>query len=385
MLDFFKNILLTQKVNQPQSNTTPKKINPFLINRKIDRIHILDYYGNRFDDNQFYSLNLKTGLIFFIDKTNNNEFENYINENHTNLKESLAIKGRVFIKEINDVELPSNLDINYFFPFIDDLNLSFFRINKNKYILDFIGYKGNIETGFLSFTSSGITFFSIKENENFNEFVSQYIDDLSIDNHNKIPIFYSLRKKTEDDEPQIEIDSETKLLLNQIEDNLLKLEKSGQYFLIAPKIENLIKNLFKHDKDHDFMISEVLINYDFQIILPQYQNREIKLSHLTKSIYILFLKHPEGILLRELYKYENELLSIYKAISYQVSLDKMKKSVQHLITNEKAIFVHFSRIKSVFMKNFTNNYARYYYIQGEKGQKKLIKLPLSKIIFQSKI
>ncbi|GAQ48280.1 hypothetical protein FPK15_contig00008-0001 [Flavobacterium psychrophilum] len=281
--------------------------------------------------------------------------------------------------------MPSNLDINYFFPFIDDLNLSFFRINKNKYILDFIGYKGNIETGFLSFTSSGITFFSIKENENFNEFVSQYIDDLSIDNHNKIPIFYSLRKKTEDDEPQIEIDSETKLLLNQIEDNLLKLEKSGQYFLIAPKIENLIKNLFKHDKDHDFMISEVLINYDFQIILPQYQNREIKLSHLTKSIYILFLKHPEGILLRELYKYENELLSIYKAISYQVSLDKMKKSVQHLITNEKAIFVHFSRIKSVFMKNFTNNYARYYYIQGEKGQKKLIKLPLSKIIFQSKI
>ncbi|GAW88677.1 hypothetical protein FPS14_contig00008-0061 [Flavobacterium psychrophilum] len=165
----------------------------------------------------------------------------------------------------------------------------------------------------------------------------------------------------------------------------MKLEKSGQYFLIAPKIENLIKNLFKHDKDHDFMISEVLINYDFQIILPQYQNREIKLSHLTKSIYILFLKHPEGILLRELYKYENELLSIYKAISYQVSLDKMKKSVQHLITNEKAIFVHFSRIKSVFMKNFTNNYARYYYIQGEKGQKKLIKLPLSKIIFQSKI
>lgn len=385
MLDFLKNILFKQKVNQPQSNITPKKINPFFINRKIDRIYILDYYGNRFDDNQFYSLNLKTGLIFFIDRTNNNEFENYINENHTNLKESLAIKGRIFIKDINDVELPSNLDINYFFPFIDDLNLSFFRIDKNKYILDFIGYKGNIETGFLSFTSSGITFFSIKENENFNEFVSQYIDNLSVDNHNKKPVFYSVREKNEDDEPQIEIDSETKLLLNQIEDNLLKLEKSGQYFLIAPKIENLIKNLFKHDKDHDFMISEVLINYDFQIILPQYQNREIKLSHLTKSIYILFLKHPEGILLSELYKYENELLSIYKAISYQVSLDKMKKSVQHLITNEKAIFVHFSRIKSVFMKNFTDNYARYYYIQGEKGQKKLIKLPLSKIIFQSKI
>lgn len=385
MLKFFKKLLSKQGISKPKSKTKPKDVNPFFTNRKIDRIDLLDYYENRFDKNQFYRLNIETGLIFFIDVTNNGEFEKYINDNYTIIKESLTLKGRTFIKDIKDIELPSNLDLNYFFPFIDDLNLSFLRINENKYILDFIGYKGNIETGFLSFTSSGIIFFSIKGNENFNEFVSQYIDNLSIDHHSEKPIFYSVREDNEDEEPPIEIDSETKLLLTQIEDNLLKLKKSGQYFLIAPKIENLIKNLFEHNKKHNFMISEVLITDDFQIILPQYQNREIRLSHLTKAIYILFLKHPEGILLRELYKYENELLSIYKAISYQISLDKIKKSVQNLITNEKAIFVHFSRIKSVFVKNFTDNYAKYYYVQGLKGDRKHIKLPHSKIIFQSKI
>ena len=385
MINVFKKLFFKQKATKKQNNTKPKETNPFFINRKINRINLRDYYDNRFDDNQFYRLNVDIGLIFFIDSTINEEFKNYIAENYTKIKESLSLKGRTFIKDINDIELPSNLDINYFFPFIDDLNLSFLRINENKYILDFIGYKGNIKTGFLSFTSSGIVFFSIKENENFNDFVNQYIDNLSVDNHTEPQIFYSLSRSNVDTEPQIEIDLETTLLINQIEDNLLKLKNSGQYFLVAPKIENLIKKLYEHDKKHNFMLSEVLINYDFQIILPQYQNREIKLSHLTKAIYILFLKHPEGILLTELHKYENELLSIYKAISYQVSLDKIKKSVQDLITNEKGIFVHFSRIKSVFMKNFTDEYAKNYYIQGEKGQKKFIRLPSSKIFFCKEI
>lgn len=219
------------------------------------------------------------------------------------------------------------------------------------------------------------------------EITYHYIDDLGIDSCNGNQFFYSFRKEKEADEPFIEIDLETKAILHQIEINIIKLKQSKQFFLIAPKLEKAFKYLFESEQNNkiDVPASDIIIDDNFKIILPQYQNREINLSHLTKAIYILFLKHPEGILLNELYKYEDELFTIYKTISYQISLDKMKNSVQELLANDKAIFVHFSRIKSAFRENSTNYHSKWYYIQGEKGQKKFIRLPSSKIFFCKEI
>lgn len=378
MIKLIKNLLFQKKEDKEHQYT--KKVNSFVEGRPIDKIRLRDYYDSRFDNNEFYRLNIELGLIIFIDLTDNKEIEEYIAENYIFFKNSIELKGRTFIKSINDIEKLAELNINYFYPFLMNSILPSSEEVTEISLLNFMGYKGNIETGFLSFTSNGATFLGLKESESIDEFVNQYIINLNIDKGRNL-VLYSLGKEKEEAEPNIEIDSETVSILNQIQDNLLKLKQSGQFFLVAPKLEKMIQQLSeKHET-----LSTIVIDEEFRIILPEYGNMEITLSHLTKAIYILFLRHPEGILLNDLYKYENELLVIYKTISYQVSLDKMKNSVQELISNDKAIFVHFSRIKSAFLQKFTDSYAKFYYVQGEKAKPKSIKLSLSKIIFEDEI
>lgn len=378
MIKLIKNLLFQKK--EDKENQYTKELNSFVEGRPIDKIRLRDYYDSRFDNNEFYRLNIELGLIIFIDLTDNKEIEEYIAENYIVFKNSIELKGRTFIKSVNDIEKLAELNINYFYPFLTNSILPSSEDVTETSLLNFMSYKGNIETGFLSFTSNGATFLGLKENESIDEFVNQYISNLSIDKGRNL-VLYSIGKEKEDSEPNIEIDSETVSILNQIQDNLLKLKQSGQFFLVAPKLEKMIQQLSeKHET-----LSTIVIDEEFRIILPEYGNMEITLSHLTKAIYILFLRHPEGILLNDIYKYENELLEIYKTISYQVSLDKMKNSVKELISNDKAIFVHFSRVKSAFLQKFTDSYAKFYYIQGEKGKPKSIKLSLSKIIFEDEI
>lgn len=382
MIRLIKNLFSKKKEHQPHT----KGINNFVLNRQIDRIHSWDYSFERFDKNDFYKLNIDTGLIIFIDLTDDKGIENYINENYAVLKDSIELKGRTFVKNVKAIEKPyEKLDVSYFYPYLKEVTFEDSEDLTETILLNYIGYAGNIKTGFLSFYKSGASFVGLKKDECIEEFVKGYIENLQVQHYVTERTFYSINKSTNDDEPNIEIDKETSLILNQIEDNLLKLKQSGQFFLLAPKLEHIVKLIFSREENLDLVQSELYISNEFRIFLPQYQGIEIKLSHLTKAIYFLFLRHPEGILLSDLYKHENELLVIYKAISYQISFDKMENSVRELITNDKAIFVHFSRIKSAFIQKFTDAYARFYYIQGEKGKPKSIKLPASKIYFEKEI
>ncbi len=74
---------------------------------------------------------------------------------------------------------------------------------------------------------------------------------------------------------------------------------------------------------------------------------EVEMHPLSKVLYILFLRHSEGIILKELVDYKEELLSIYKEVSSQCN----EQSIDNLVdptknsTNEKI-----SRIRSDFRK-----------------------------------
>ncbi|MGY0408851.1 MAG: hypothetical protein ACWIPJ_10950, partial [Polaribacter sp.] len=221
------------------------------------------------------------------------------------------------------------------------------------------------------------------------QFVTDYLKFLTIDKGNTI--FYSIGKD-ESKEPNIELDEDTQATLNKIEAHLKTLKQSGQFFAIAPKVEQLVKKYIGlGGKQIESRISTLYIDKEFRIFLPEYNNIEIKLAHLTKAIYILFLKHPNGIHLADLKEHKQELFTIYKNISYKISLDKMEASIDDLFTKENAIFVHLSRIKSAFVKQFTDTYANNYYIQGEKGKEKYILLAKDqnnlthRITFETKI
>lgn len=112
-------------------------------------------------------------------------------------------------------------------------------------------------------------------------------------------------------------------------------------------------------------LSPLVITKDFRIILPNYGNKEVMLSPIHKSLYMLFLNHPEGIEFKNLIDYREELLAIYNEVGNRVGPDKMVETVNRL-TNplDNAINEKCSRIKAAFSDLMDEYQADYYIINS---------------------
>lgn len=58
-------------------------------------------------------------------------------------------------------------------------------------------------------------------------------------------------------------------------------------------------------------VSRLVVNNDFRIILPDYDEMELKMTPIQRMFYIFFLLHPEGVLLKYLPDHRDELIRIY--------------------------------------------------------------------------
>ena len=112
-------------------------------------------------------------------------------------------------------------------------------------------------------------------------------------------------------------------------------------------------------------LSPLVITKDFRFILPNYGNKEVMLSPIHKSLYMLFLNHPEGIAFKNLIDYREELLAIYNEVGNRVGPDKMVETVNRL-TNplDNAINEKCSRIKAAFSDLMDEYQADYYIINS---------------------
>lgn len=112
-------------------------------------------------------------------------------------------------------------------------------------------------------------------------------------------------------------------------------------------------------------LSPLVITKDFRFILPNYGNKEVMLSPIHKSLYMLFLNHPEGIEFKNLIDYREELLAIYNEVGNRVGPDKMVETVNRL-TNplDNAINEKCSRIKAAFSDLMDEFQADYYIINS---------------------
>ena len=130
-------------------------------------------------------------------------------------------------------------------------------------------------------------------------------------------------------------------------------------------------------------LSPLHITKDFRIFLPEYNNLEIVMPALPKAVYILFLKHPEGIRFKDLPDYHDELLSIYRSLSPIGTTQRQLQSIQS-ITNpmNNSINEKCARIREAFIKHFDDRLAQNYYITGKKGEPKRIALAPSLVVWE---
>ena len=161
-------------------------------------------------------------------------------------------------------------------------------------------------------------------------------------------------------------------LLDEVRERIAKLRQRGvaQYIL-----EQLI-----HPDDR---LSRLVITKDYRILLPDYNNMEIKMEPLVKSVYLLFLKHPEGIMFKCLPDYREELAQIYNRIRPYGLTERALQSIED-VTNPllNSINEKCARIRGAFVGQFDDQMARHYYIDGLRGDVKKIDLPRDLVVWE---
>ena len=130
-------------------------------------------------------------------------------------------------------------------------------------------------------------------------------------------------------------------------------------------------------------LSRLVITKDYRILLPDYNDIEVKMEPLVKAVYFLFLNHPEGLIFKELADYREELLNIYKKLK---PMGLNKRTIQSIedVTNPllNSINEKCARIRSAFVKEFDESLAKNYFVRGERGEAKKIALPRDLVIWE---
>ena len=170
------------------------------------------------------------------------------------------------------------------------------------------------------------------------------------------------------------LSTEVMSLLSEFQRIAVELRKRGVWELV-------INRMFQPTQ----MLSRILIRNN-RIFLPDYNNLEIKMTPMAKAVYFLFLRHPEGIVFKNLPDYRNELRTIYASVCRYDDKERMEKSIMDVTDPMKnTINENTSRIRRAFVEQFDETLAKYYFITGERGEAKKITLPQHLIIWEQRL
>ena len=164
---------------------------------------------------------------------------------------------------------------------------------------------------------------------------------------------------------------ELELLLKELRLKMLQLKKYGVS-------EQEILSSIHHDQP----LQQLIITRNYKIFLGD-DRKEVHLEPLVKAVYLLFLKHPEGLNFKDLPDYREELTRIYDKIRPWGLSDRAMQSIED-VTNPmlNSINEKCARIRKAFVTMLDSSVAEYYYIKGSRGQAKRIALPPELILLE---
>lgn len=132
-------------------------------------------------------------------------------------------------------------------------------------------------------------------------------------------------------------------------------------------------------------LSRLYITSDYRIFLPEYNNVEVQLRPLPRAVFLLFLRHPEGIILKEMGDYFKELLDIYKGIKGAAFREKKDcPSIQRLCNPlNNSIHEKICRIHEALRHVLDETIAMKYYITGGRSEAHQIPVPQSLVCWNA--
>ena len=129
-------------------------------------------------------------------------------------------------------------------------------------------------------------------------------------------------------------------------------------------------------------LPKLIISRNYRIFLGD-ERIEVHLEPLVKAVYLLFLKHPEGIVFKDLPDYRGELAEIYNKVRPWGLSDRALKSLED-VTNPmfNSINEKCTRIRKAFGALLDSSVAEQYYIDGVRAKAKKISLPRNLVTWE---
>lgn len=128
---------------------------------------------------------------------------------------------------------------------------------------------------------------------------------------------------------------------------------------------------------------QLVVTEDYKVVLADGENTEVKMEPLIKAVYLLFLSHPEGIVLKCLSDYRKELTQLYLMLRPYGMTERVLQSIED-VTNPtlNSINEKCARIRKLFSEILPESIARYYSISGKRGEAKKIDLVRVNVIWK---
>ena len=188
----------------------------------------------------------------------------------------------------------------------------------------------------------------------------------------------SMGRRTFDDADDA-FDCETEKMLAEVRYKIELLRRKGISEVV---LERLVKPEVK--------LSRIVIRKDYSIILPDYNDMEITMTPLVKAVFLLFLKHPEGIMFKKLSDHRRELSALYDDIKGYADSSRKTFGIRRYSENiinvtdplNNSINEKCTRIKEAFLMKFHESMAQHYFITGKRGEPKRITLPRELVVWE---
>ena len=139
-----------------------------------------------------------------------------------------------------------------------------------------------------------------------------------------------------------------------------------------------ISDLFRSEQP----LLQLTVSKNYRIFLGE-KRTEVCLEPLVKAVYLLFLKHPEGITFKNLPDYRKELTFLYDKVRPWGLTERTLQSIED-VTNPtlNSINEKCARIKKAFLNVMEDDMAEHYYIKGTRGEPKGIDLPRDLVVWE---
>ena len=117
----------------------------------------------------------------------------------------------------------------------------------------------------------------------------------------------------------------------------------------------------------------LLVNGDMKIVLPDYDEMEIKMPAMCRTLYILFLKqrlHDSGIVLKNINDYRDDLINIYSMVKPGAHEQRVQQTVDNLCNPlSESLNQMISRINRCVRNVITDkDLVQQYIISGVRGE-----------------